>query len=139
MSQSTLSITPTSISLNLRTKSYISSGIEPLTVYKHTSTFSIESRLSSLSSSVKVFNESVSIDQEALKKSGNHYKLKYQKSNSATISNQQRYRKKSLLNPPCSMNIATHVGSYLLNLFNKLFPPQHKFSKIFNSNNMRIS
>ena len=88
---------------------------------------------------MKIFNESASIDQEALKKSGYHYQLKYQKSTSATISKQQRYRKKSLLNPPYSVNIATNVGSYFLNLVSKLVPPQHKFSKIFNRNNMRIS
>ena len=39
--------------------------------------FSIESRLSSLSSSEKIFNESTPIYQEALKKSGYDYKLKY--------------------------------------------------------------
>ena len=41
--------------------------------------FSIESRLSSLSSSEKVFNESTPICQEALKESGYDYKSKYQK------------------------------------------------------------
>ena len=37
------------------------------------------------------------------------------------------------------MNVATNVGRFFLNLINKHFPPQHKFSKIFNRNNMKIS
>ena len=36
------------------------------------------------------------------------------------------------------MNIATNVGCYFLNLVNKHFPLHHKFSKIFNRNNMKI-
>ena len=79
------------------------------------------------------------IYQEALKKSGYDYKLKFQKSTSTTTSKQQRKRKIIWFNPPYSMNVATNVGRYFLNLVNKHFPPHHKFSKIFNRNNMKIS
>ena len=48
-------------------------------------------------------------------------------------------RKIIWFNPPYSMNAATNVGRYFLNLVNKHFPPHHKFSKIFNRNNMKIS
>ena len=41
--------------------------------------FSTESRLSSLSSNKKIFNESTPIYQEGLNKSGYDYKLKYKK------------------------------------------------------------
>ena len=37
------------------------------------------------------------------------------------------------------MNVATNVGCFSVNLINKHFPPHHKFSKIFNRNNMKIS
>ena len=37
------------------------------------------------------------------------------------------------------MNVATNVGRFFLNLINKNFPPHHKFSKIFNRKNMKIS
>ena len=47
--------------------------------------FSMESWLSSLSSSETIFNESTLIYQEALKRSGNDNKLKYQKNISSTI------------------------------------------------------
>ena len=37
------------------------------------------------------------------------------------------------------MNVATNVECSFLNLINKYFPLHHKFSKIFNRNNMKIS
>ena len=66
--------------------------------------FSIKSRLSSLSSNEKIFNESTPIYQEALKKSGYDYKLKYQKNTSTTNSKQLRKRNIIWFNPPYSMN-----------------------------------
>ena len=101
--------------------------------------FSIESRLLSLSSSDKSFNESTPIYQEALKKSGYHYKLKHQKNISTATLKQQRKRKIVWFNPVYSMNVTTNVGRYFLNLINKHFLPHHKFSKIFNRNNMKTS
>ena len=101
--------------------------------------FSIKSRLSSLSSSENIFNESTAIYQEALKTSGYDYKLKYQKNTSTTTSKRQRKWKIIWFNHPYSMNVATNVGRYFLNLVNKHFPPHHKLSKILNRNNMKIS
>ena len=72
--------------------------------------FSIKSRLSSLSSSQKIFNESTPIYQEALKISGYDYKLKYQNNTSTTTSKQQRKRKIIWFNPLYSMNLTTNVG-----------------------------
>ena len=37
------------------------------------------------------------------------------------------------------MNVATNVECSFLNLINKYFPLHHKFSKIFNRNNLKIS
>ena len=61
----------------------------PLSIIKPVP-FSIKSRLSSLSSSEKVFNETMPIYQETLKKSEYDHKLKYQKHYSSTTSKQQR-------------------------------------------------
>ena len=52
---------------------------------------SVETRLSNISSNEKVFNESVSIHQEALDKSGYNRKLKFQK---RSIYNTQRRQQK---------------------------------------------
>ena len=99
--------------------------------------FSIESRLSNISSSQKIFNESTSIHQETLKKSGYDYKLKYQNNTLTTTSKQQQKTKIIWFNTPYNMNVSTNVGRYFLNLDNKHFPPHHKFSKIFNRNNTK--
>ena len=100
---------------------------------------SIESRLSSLYSNEKVFNESTPIYQEVLKKSGYDYKLKYQKSTSTTNSKQQQKRNIILFNPLYSINVATNVGLFFLNWINKHSTSHHNFSKIFNRNKMKIS
>ena len=73
------------------------------------------------------------------KKSGYNYKLKYQKNTSTTNSKQQRKRSIISFNPPYGINVATNLGRYFLSLINKYFPPHHKFSKIFDRNNMKIS
>ena len=41
--------------------------------------------------------------------------------------------------PSFSKNVATNVGKYFLNLINKHFPKNHKFSKIFNKNTLKLS
>ena len=100
---------------------------------------SIESRLSSLVSNEKTFNESTPINQEALKKLGYDYKLKYQKNTSTTNSKQKRKRNIILFHLPYSINVATNVGRFFLNLLNKHSPSHHKFSKIFNRNKISYS
>ena len=42
-------------------------------------------------------------------------------------------------NPPFSKNVATKIGRYFLNLLDKHFPQDHKFHKIFNRNNIKVS
>ena len=80
MPHSIFSITVIKLSLHLTMKS-----TTKYTIYNHPPSItkqvpiSIESRLSSLSSNEKTFNESAPINQEVLKKSRYDFKLKYQK------------------------------------------------------------
>ena len=90
--------------------------------------FSIESRLSSLSLSEKIFNDFAHNYQETLKNSGYDWKLKHQKYTSTATSKQQRKRKIIWFNPPCSISVSLNVGRYFLNLDNKQFPPHHTIS-----------
>ena len=139
MSRSALSITLTNFSKPNNKINYIHKESNyPLPLIKQVP-FSMESRLLSLSSSEKIFNEYAPIYQEALKKSTYDYELKYLKNNSTTTSKQQRQRKIIWFNPPYSMNVSSNVERYFLNVVNKHFPPHYKFSKIFNRNNMKIS
>ena len=101
---------------------------------------SIESRLSKHSSTEKIFKESTQIYQEALKKSGYNHQLTYQKSiNNKNKDTKRRKRKIIWFNPPYSKNVSTKVGNQFLKLINKHFPRHHKFYKLFNKNNVKVS
>ena len=71
---------------------------------------SIAARLSKLSSNEKVFNESVSVYQEALDKSGYSHKLTFQKT--STNNTQRRKRKRNIIrfNPSFSKSVVTKIG-----------------------------
>ena len=98
---------------------------------------SVEKRLLSLSSSEEVFNESKAYYQDALNKSGHKYVLQYK----PTVENNRRTRHRNIIwfNPPFSKTVATNVGKHFLSLIDKHFPKSHKFHKLFNRNNVKIS
>ena len=100
---------------------------------------SIESRLSSLSFSEKIFNDSVTPYQDALDKSGYKHKLKYQANKNTA--NKQKQRKKNIIwfNTAYSKNVKTNIRKIFLNLIKKHFPPHHKFHKLFNKNTVKIN
>ena len=100
---------------------------------------SVETRLSKLSSNEKVFNESVSIYQEALDKSGYNHKLTFQKTSTSNTQRRQRKRNIIWLNPPFSKSVVTKIGKTFLRLIDKHFPPHHKLHQLFNRNSVKIS
>ena len=100
---------------------------------------STEKRLFRLSSNKKVFNESVSIYQEALDKSGYNHKLTFQKTSTNNIQHRQRKRNIIWFNPPLSKSVVTKIGKNFLRLIDKHFPPHHKLHKCFNRNNVKVS
>ena len=100
---------------------------------------SIETRLSKLSLNEKVFNESVSIYQEALDKSGCNHKTTFQKTSTNNTQRKQRKRNIIWFNPPFSKSVVTKIGKTFLRLIDKHFLPHHKLHKLFNRNNVKIS
>ena len=91
---------------------------------------SIESQLSSLTSSEEIFNDSVIPYQDVLEKSGYKHKLKC-KANIDTPSNKNEGKRNILwFNPPYTKNLKTKI---ILNLIKKHFRPHHKFQKLFNN------
>ena len=42
-------------------------------------------------------------------------------------------------NPPFSKNVSKNIGKYFLPLIQKHFPNNHKYHKIFNKNNVKVS
>jgi hypothetical protein len=97
---------------------------------------SVEKRLSSLSSSEEIFNQSKRYYQDALTRSGHTHELAY---NPTVAGRRQRKRKIIWFNPPFSKTVETNVGRKFLLLIDQHFPRHHKFRKIFNRNTIKVS
>ena len=66
--------------------------------------------------------------------------MTYQESiNNKNKDTKRRKRKIIWFNPTYSKNVSTKVGNQFLKLINKHFPRHHKFHKLFNKNNVKIS
>ena len=99
----------------------------------------IEKRLSQLSSSEKIFNESAPFYEDKLHQSGYQQKLKYNPANTETHNKRNHKRNIIWFNPPFSRNVSTKIGKCFLNLLDKHFPRNHRLHKIFNRNNVKVS
>lgn len=101
---------------------------------------SVETRLSKLSSDEQIFNEASKHYQETINKCGYNHKLTFTKSsNTAAAPDKVRKRKIIWFNPPFSKNVSTNLGRLFLNLVNKHFHKEHRYSKIFNKNTLKLS
>ena len=58
-----------------------------------------------------------------------------------TAQNSRKNRERNIIwfNPPYSMNIQTNIGREFLNLVDEHFPKNHRYKKIFNKNNIKVS
>ena len=99
---------------------------------------SAEKRLSRLSSTKEIFENSKDCYEQRLRQCGYNEKLDYTEENNKT---NQKSRKRDILwfNPPYSKSVKTNVGKLFLRLINKHFPPTHKYRKIINRNTIKIS
>ena len=102
---------------------------------------SIEKRLSNLWSNKQIFDEAAEYYEKALGKCGYMHKLKYIEPTQCEVIGRGSGRTRNItwFNPPFSKNVATNVGNYFLNLIKKHFPKNHKLSKIFNKNTLKLS
>lgn len=101
---------------------------------------SIETRISKLSSNENIFKEAVPYYEAALQRSGYEHTFTYnQTRNNVRHNNKNRKRKIIWFNPPYNSNVSTNIGKFFLNLIKKHFPKNHKFHKLFNKNNIKVS
>lgn len=97
----------------------------------------ISRRISELSINAEEFEKAKPAYEEALKKSGYQTNdLVYQQTKG-----KRKNRKRNIIwfNPPFSANVKTNIGKIFVRLVKKHFPAHHKFRKIFNKNNIKIS
>ena len=100
---------------------------------------SINRRLSDNSCNERVFNKGKTIYDTALKASGYTESLIYDKDKQPAPPRHNRQRNIIWYNPPYSKNVKTNIGSTFLKLISKHFPKQHKYHKLFNKNNVKVS
>ena len=97
----------------------------------------ISQRISQNSSSEHLFNKAWPDYEKALQASGFSTKSSYSKTNTEKAKN--RPRKIIWFNPPFNKNVKTNVGKHFMHLLEKHFPKHHKYAKLFNKNNVKIS
>ena len=96
----------------------------------------IEKRVSELSCNVDEFVKCKPLYEEALARSGYSSKLEYIQS---APCRKNRPRNVLWFNPPYNALVKTDVGKQFIALLCKHFPPHHKFRKLFNKNNVKVS
>ena len=94
-----------------------------------------------MSSNKEIFDEAAEYYEKALNKCGYRQKLTYVEPIQCDEIRRGNAQKRNIIwfNPPFSKNFDTNVDKYFLNLINKHFPKNHKFSKIFNKNTLKLS
>ena len=115
----------------------------PPTIIKHLPA-AIGRRISDISSSKELFNKAKPHYESALKQSGHDEELTYterKKPVTHTVQDGRKNRQRKIIwfNPPFSINVQTNIGREFLNLVSKHLPKNHRYSKIFNKNNMKVS
>ena len=95
----------------------------------------IEKRMSSISCDENEFRKAIDEYSIALKSSGFNHELKYSEQRRTV----QRRRNAIWFNPPFNARVKTDIGKRFLALVKSHFPPQHKYSKIFNRNTIKLS
>ena len=96
----------------------------------------ISKRISDISCDSDHFNKASPDYNTALKKSRFNENIKY-----SPRQLKQRNRKRQIIwfNPSYSTNVKTNVGKLFMRLIDKHFPSHHKFHKLFNLNNVKLS
>ena len=98
----------------------------------------INKRLTNISSSKEVFDESIAPYQQALKESGYDHKLTYNPEPTPRTKG-KRKREITWYNPPFDSNVKTNLGRKFLRIVDKYFQKKHPLYKIFNRHTLKLS
>ena len=84
-----------------------------------------------------VFDSAIPPYQEALRRSGYNYKLKYNPQ--PTKPKRTRSRNVIWFNPLYNSTVSTNIGYKFLQAIDECFPSHHRLHKIFNANTLKLS
>ena len=96
----------------------------------------VSRRISDISCNKEYFDKAAPTYNNALKISGFNETIEI---NSTPSPRRNRNRKIIWFNLPYSFNIKTNIGRIFLRLIDKHFPRHHKYRKLLNRNNIKIS
>ena len=96
----------------------------------------INRRISDLSCDADEFRKAKAPYESALKASGHEPDFEFARNHN---NHRTRNRKVLWFNPPFSKSVKTNIGKQFLNLVRKHFTRRHPFSKIFNTNTLKLS
>ena len=102
----------------------------------------VEDRLSLLSSNEEIFRRAIAPYQEALRKAGHDYILKFKPPKNQQQPPKKRCRKRwdeIWFNPPFSKTIKTKVGKDFFKIIDQCFPKSNPLSKRFNRHTIKLS
>ena len=97
---------------------------------------SIEKRLSSLSSSKEIFEETASYYEQYISNCGYKEKLSYRDPTPPNLITKRKRQRNILW---YSKTVETKIGKFFLQLIKKYFSKEQKFHKIFNRNTLKLS
>ena len=105
---------------------------------------SISKRISSNSSTKEIFTNTAPYYNNILKNCGYKENIEFIDNNANKLNaniQKKKNRQRNIIwyNPPFSKNVKTNIAKKFLNLTKKHFPKNHKFNKIFNKNNIKVS
>ena len=100
----------------------------------------VEKRLSLLSSNEEIFKKAIPPYQEALRKAGHKYQLKFiPPTQLSQSSKRKRARRVIWFTPPFSKTVKTPIGKKFLQILDTCFPPSNPLHKVFNRHTVKVS
>ena len=96
----------------------------------------ISERISNISCDKECFDKAASHYNNALKKSGFNENIKF---TPRPLQRIKRSRNILWFDPPYSSNVKTNIGKIFFRFLDKHFPKYHKYYKLFNRNDVKIS
>ena len=100
----------------------------------------VEKRLSLLSSNEEIFLSAAPPYQEALRRAGHLYVLKFNPTQTdPRPTKKSRSRRVLYYNPPFSISLKTKIGKKFFEILDRCFPPSNPLHKHFNRHTVKLS